>query len=424
MTPLHISARTFLKTYGDQFCTDRLFINYLSDYSRFEPEALKNIMSIIVNEGYARGLVDTKFKRENWSVYTSDAISKIEKQYGFEHKYVSYCFQCLCYGLQLTDHVDESIINTDNTWAPQTPYATNNQQESANAFQQESASTHQQSQFQPRNGIGAQRASQNARRQTQQQTRAQSHYPFQSFDISTFLTNRKVKKLMLIGFIAFIFLLIAYVVTISKIANSSYESSSRLYQLPYSLPDVDLDDLDSPYYTDSLDDLDDYDEDDLYGGTALMSDSILNAQMDSIMMQDYDSIIREVMESSQRESERVMSEINQMTQDINRRVSSSSNRTSPTPPPSPPVPTSPTDENDMAQTEQSAQPAQRESRTRQLRRRANEYYQRAKQRVIESLDIDEDEMKERWDETKEELKERWGELKEDILDGWHNIRNR
>ena len=113
MDPLHIAARTLLKTYGDDFCTEKQFVNYLSDDSRFEPVSLKAIMSAIVNEGYAKGLVNAKHNKENWQVYVNTSIPKIVNRNGFEDTYVSYCFQCLCYGLKLTDRVDEAVLSRD-----------------------------------------------------------------------------------------------------------------------------------------------------------------------------------------------------------------------------------------------------------------------------------------------------------------------
>ena len=60
----------------------------------------------------------------------------------------------------------------------------------------------------------------------------------------------------------------------------------------------------------------------------------------------------------------------------------------------------------------------------QLQRKAKEYYQKAKERVMENLNIDEDEMKQKLNEAQEEVKEKWREAQESLMEQWNELRNR
>ena len=122
-SPLHIALRQLVDTHTSAIYSDEKLINFLSDFSVFNPPLLRHVLKGIVSGGYARGLADLQSHATDWQVFVSESSGKIVRRDGFESRYVVFCFQCLAYGLRLTDTVDYRLVE-DN--AAETTVTENN----------------------------------------------------------------------------------------------------------------------------------------------------------------------------------------------------------------------------------------------------------------------------------------------------------
>lgn len=110
---LHDAMKRLVGEYGKELYRDRKMINYISDFYRFEPMALFTVMKTIVVGGYAEGLLDAS-NGGDWKLYVQKSMSKVQNQYGYDGKYVNYCFQCLAYGLGIFPYINQVLLDMVN----------------------------------------------------------------------------------------------------------------------------------------------------------------------------------------------------------------------------------------------------------------------------------------------------------------------
>lgn len=112
-TTLHDAMKKLVGEYGKELYRDRKIINYISDFYRFEPMALFTVMKTIVVGGYAEGLLDAS-NGGDWKLYVQKSMSRVQNQYGYDGKYVNYCFQCLAYGLGIFPYINQVLLDMIN----------------------------------------------------------------------------------------------------------------------------------------------------------------------------------------------------------------------------------------------------------------------------------------------------------------------
>ena len=94
--------------------SDEKLISFLSDFSEFNPPPLRFVLKSIVAGGYAAQLAKMKGQNDNWSVFVNESVGKIVRREGFEERFVRFCFQCLAYGIGLTENVDFTLLKDES----------------------------------------------------------------------------------------------------------------------------------------------------------------------------------------------------------------------------------------------------------------------------------------------------------------------
>ena len=83
------------KLQGNDFIFKDVFVNALSDYNAFSTPLYKNILKILVREGYLN-IFDTK---DNWSKTYQQTINNICYNFGWSEPIVKYILDSIAYGL-------------------------------------------------------------------------------------------------------------------------------------------------------------------------------------------------------------------------------------------------------------------------------------------------------------------------------------
>ncbi len=393
MNPIHISIRNLLTTYGDDFCTDRQFVNYLSDYSQFDPPALKAIISVIVRDGYAQKLVEAKQGNGNWSMVVSESIPKIVKLNGFEDSYVSFCFQCICYGLQLTNNIDESILTENMAGGATTKRSS---AKSTSELTQWFSNTTKSKQTPPRVRFQAgPHAKGNPTKSTRSATASSIH-------------NKKPFKGIIILAVAFgIIALIAVLASVIQ-DRGTERKSSALYNNTYHDDDIDLknEDLDLGPILNDLDSLTDHnleESDSDYNSTSIETEVQRRQAEIEAEVQRRQAELEAELQRRQAELEAEMQrnlaelEARNSRQQAERGQSSTNSSSS--------------DQYDSPTQDDDQSPEEDDNGKESFKNKAKRYYKKAKEKVLETLDMDEQEVKDKWHNTKESVKEKWREFK-------------
>ena len=113
--PLHIALRQLVDAHSPSIYSDEKFMNFLSDFSEFNPPSLRHVLKSMAAGGYVQELCNKQMSGADWQLYVRESLAKIVRREGFEDRYVDYCFQCLAYGLRLTDYVDSRLVQSDST---------------------------------------------------------------------------------------------------------------------------------------------------------------------------------------------------------------------------------------------------------------------------------------------------------------------
>lgn len=112
-----------ISEFGNDIVKQERFVSILCDYHSFsDMPATKIILHDIIKDGYGEKLYDfTINKDENFQIKVKSYIMNLVRNYGFNTDLVDYVFNCLLYGLKLTDVIpdfkkDENTIpdNTNN----------------------------------------------------------------------------------------------------------------------------------------------------------------------------------------------------------------------------------------------------------------------------------------------------------------------
>ena len=112
--PLHIALRQIVQGHTADIYSDENLISFLFDFSEFNPPSLRFVMKSIVAGGYAAQLAEFKGQNDNWSVFVNESVGKIVRREGFEERFVRFCFQCLAYGIGLTENVDFTLLKDES----------------------------------------------------------------------------------------------------------------------------------------------------------------------------------------------------------------------------------------------------------------------------------------------------------------------
>lgn len=414
MDALHISIRTLLTTYGEEFCCDKQFVNYLSDYSQFDPPALRTIMQSIVDGGYSSGLLKVKHDGEDWQTYIKSSVARIVKRNGFEDTYVSYCFQCLCYGLKLVDRVDDSMLSNNMAGTTTTTFSSNStplhQDEQTQWLNQKPKQTHRPNTpaFQPYSPTPSINNS-NKGYGVQQGKRP----------------NKKRSALTLFGLLTFILVFSI----IGTLVSEKDSTDNKTYK--YGIYNNDYG---------STDFLDDFD----YGTTIGSEDTSNIMTVPDYDINTHQREIDSMIKASQKEIDSILSAtekrssmVSEQSREYEEWLLGEDHKADDAPLNTTSEPSK--SRNERGNASRSGNESRNESRGSDespdvsnanpstpnsggLRSKARRYYNKAKEKVMEGLGIDKEEAKEKWDEMKGEAKEKWDEMKGEAKEKWRDIK--
>ncbi|MCC8113251.1 MAG: hypothetical protein LIP03_04510 [Bacteroidales bacterium] len=116
---LHIAIKNLAKYQGEDFLYGQTFLNALSDFNAYEQHsALKGIMRIIVQDGYARKLSQCP----SWDVAAQQLVANVVKTYAMNTSSVTYAMQSLAYALGKMESEPQLCLKdpSQNGGTPQT----------------------------------------------------------------------------------------------------------------------------------------------------------------------------------------------------------------------------------------------------------------------------------------------------------------
>lgn len=115
--PLHIAIREVIEIYGLSILSDRLFINYLSDYGAFtevEGRADKRILEDIATDGFFQKLYYSVSGQKEGIKFIRNYAEQFSVKSTYGPKETSRVFSAIAYGCRLTDEfelVDVSLAS-------------------------------------------------------------------------------------------------------------------------------------------------------------------------------------------------------------------------------------------------------------------------------------------------------------------------
>lgn len=108
---LHLAIRDVLVTYGLELIRTPKLSNYLADYSAFkEVPASQQVLNTILASGYGDKLYVIKKNNLEWQSRLLKFTDEVSNQHGYRGDLVQYVFQCLAYGLNWVNKVNDYNI--------------------------------------------------------------------------------------------------------------------------------------------------------------------------------------------------------------------------------------------------------------------------------------------------------------------------
>ena len=137
-TELHIMMKQLINNQGASFITDKRFANILLDMGCFTnyPKG-KNILKTINETDYANRILSYMDGYEPKDEIFNTMFDELSTQYNYGKNDISYCFQCILYGLNVLDGIEKYSAKLDYDWLEQLEEYCNVSQEKVDAWNTE-----------------------------------------------------------------------------------------------------------------------------------------------------------------------------------------------------------------------------------------------------------------------------------------------
>lgn len=119
-TELHIMMKQLINNQGASFITDKRFANILLDMGCFTnyPKG-KNILKTINETDYANRILSYMDGYEPKDEIFNTMFDELYSQYNYAKNDISYCIQCILYGLNILDGIEKYSAKLDYGWLDQ-----------------------------------------------------------------------------------------------------------------------------------------------------------------------------------------------------------------------------------------------------------------------------------------------------------------
>lgn len=135
---LHIMMKQLINNQGASFITDKRFTNILLDMGCFDicPKC-KNVLKTINENDYANRILSYIVGYEAKDDTFMSIFDELSAQYNYAKNDISYCIQCILYGLNVVDAIDKYSTKLDYSWLNQLDEYCNVAQEEVDAWNAE-----------------------------------------------------------------------------------------------------------------------------------------------------------------------------------------------------------------------------------------------------------------------------------------------
>lgn len=137
-TELHIMMKQLINNQGPSFIVDKRFVNILLDMGCFTnfPKG-KNILKTINEMDYANRILSYMDGYEPKDEVFNTMFDELTTQYNYAKNDISYCIQCILYGLNILDGIEKYSAKLDYGWLNQLDEYCNITQEEVDAWNTE-----------------------------------------------------------------------------------------------------------------------------------------------------------------------------------------------------------------------------------------------------------------------------------------------
>ena len=127
--------KQLINNQGASFITDKRFANILLDMGCFTnfPKG-KNILKTINETDYAYRILSYMDGYEPKDEIFNTMLDELYSQYNYAKNDISYCIQCILYGLNILDGIEKYSIKLDYGWLNQLEEYCNVAQEEVDAW--------------------------------------------------------------------------------------------------------------------------------------------------------------------------------------------------------------------------------------------------------------------------------------------------
>lgn len=137
-TELHIMMKQLINNQGASFIADKRFANILFDMGCFGgyPKC-KNVLKTINENGYANRILSYMDGYEPKDEIFKTMFDELSFQYNYAKNDISYCIQCILYGLNILDGIEKYSAKLDYGWLNQLEEYCNISQEEVDVWNTE-----------------------------------------------------------------------------------------------------------------------------------------------------------------------------------------------------------------------------------------------------------------------------------------------
>ena len=137
-TELHIIMKQLINNQGASFIADKRFANILLDMGCFDScPKCKNVLKTINENDYANRILSYIDGYEPKDDTFMSIFDELSAQYNYAKNDISYCIQCILYGLNVVDAIDKYSSQLDYSWLNQLEEYCNVAQEEMDAWNTE-----------------------------------------------------------------------------------------------------------------------------------------------------------------------------------------------------------------------------------------------------------------------------------------------
>ena len=137
-TELHIMMKQLINNQGASFIADKRFANILLDMGCFGSyPKCKNVLKTINENDYVNRIISYMDGYEPKDEIFNTMFDELSTQYNYAKNDISYCIQCILYGLNILDGIEKYSAKLDYGWLNQLEEYCNISQEEVDAWNTE-----------------------------------------------------------------------------------------------------------------------------------------------------------------------------------------------------------------------------------------------------------------------------------------------